>query len=204
VLIDSGSTHNFIHRRLADEIHCFVRPVSNFQILIVNSGTMKCGGRCENVKLQMGDYHLKTHMLSISMGGCDIVLGVEWLCTLGQITLDYQELYMSFTQESHPYTLRGLQADSPEIISSHRMENILKKCHHGVITQFNVIQVTKHASQIVPPSLQLILDKYPKILRFLQPYLLLGVSVIIASLSFREVNPPMYVLIDISLLRKMK
>jgi hypothetical protein len=105
VLIDSGSTHNFIHRRLAEELHCFVHPVSNFQILIANGGTMKCGGHCENVKLQMGDYHLKTHMFSISMGGCDIVLGVEWLHTLGPITMDYQDLYMSFTQEAHPYTL---------------------------------------------------------------------------------------------------
>jgi hypothetical protein len=113
VLIDSGSTHNFIHRRIAEEVNCFVRPVSNFQILIANGGTMKCGGRCENVKLQMGDYHLKTHMFSISMGGCDIVLGVEWICTLGPITMDYQELYMRFTQYAHTYTLRGLQVGSP-------------------------------------------------------------------------------------------
>jgi hypothetical protein len=77
VLIDSGSTHNFIHCRLIDEIHCFVFPVSNFQILIANGGTIKCGGNCENVKLQMGDYHMKINMLSISMGGCDIVLGME-------------------------------------------------------------------------------------------------------------------------------
>jgi hypothetical protein len=61
VLVDSGSTHNFIHRRRVDELHCFVRPISNFEILIVFGGTMKCGGRCENAKLQMGDYHLKTH-----------------------------------------------------------------------------------------------------------------------------------------------
>jgi hypothetical protein len=51
VFIDSGSTHNFIHRRLVDEIHCFVHHVSNFQIIVANGGTMKCGGHCENVKL---------------------------------------------------------------------------------------------------------------------------------------------------------
>jgi hypothetical protein len=90
VLIDIGSTHNFIHRRLANEIHFFVHLVSNFQILITNGGTMKCGGSCENVKLQMGDYTMKTHMFSISMGICDIVLGVEWIRTLGPITMDYQ------------------------------------------------------------------------------------------------------------------
>jgi hypothetical protein len=117
VLIDSGNTHNFIHRRVVEDVNCFIRPVSNFQILIANGGTMKCGGRCENVKLQMGDYTLKTHMFSIAMGGCDIVLGVEWLRTLGPITMDYQELYMQFTQEAHTYTLCGLHVGSPKLSS---------------------------------------------------------------------------------------
>jgi hypothetical protein len=105
VLIDSDITNNFIHHRIVDEIHWFVPLVYNFQILIANGGTMKCGVRCENLKLQTGDYTLKTHMFSISMGVCDIVLGVEWIHTLGPITMDYQELYMSFTQDSHSYTL---------------------------------------------------------------------------------------------------
>eukprot|EP00253_Pinus_taeda_P012319 PITA_12319 len=74
VLIDSGSTHNFIHQRVTEAVHCFVQEVSNFQVQIVDGGTMKCEGRCENVKLQMGDYQLKTHMFAIHMGGCDIVL----------------------------------------------------------------------------------------------------------------------------------
>jgi hypothetical protein len=37
---------------------------------------MKCWGECENVWIQIGQYHLKSHMFSIDMGGCDIVLGV--------------------------------------------------------------------------------------------------------------------------------
>ena len=89
VLIDSDNTHNFIHRRVVEDVNFLIRLVSNFQILIANGGTMKCGGRCENVKLQMGNYNLKNHMFSITMGGCDIVLGVEWLRTLGPITMDY-------------------------------------------------------------------------------------------------------------------
>lgn len=36
-------------------------------------------GRCENVKLQMSDYYLKTHIFAINLAGCDIVLAVEWL-----------------------------------------------------------------------------------------------------------------------------
>ena len=76
--------------------------------MIANGGMMPCGGHCENVRLQLGDYHLKTHMFSIVMGGCDIVLGEELLCTLGLVTMDFKELYLSFTQNSHTHTLKGI------------------------------------------------------------------------------------------------
>jgi hypothetical protein len=39
---------------------------------------MKCGGRCENVRLQIGRYHLKSHMFVIDMGSCEIVLSDEF------------------------------------------------------------------------------------------------------------------------------
>jgi transcriptional regulatory protein LevR len=44
ILVDSGSTHNFIHRRIAQETHCYIHVVNNFQIMIANGGSMKCGG----------------------------------------------------------------------------------------------------------------------------------------------------------------
>jgi hypothetical protein len=89
ILVDSGNTHNFIHHRIAQETHCYIHAVNNFQIMIANGSSMKCGGHCENVHLQIGDYHLKSHMFAIDMGGCDIVLGVEWLRTLGPILMDF-------------------------------------------------------------------------------------------------------------------
>ena len=41
--------------------------------MIKNSGMIKCGGHYENVKLQMGDYHLKKHTFTVEMGGCAAV-----------------------------------------------------------------------------------------------------------------------------------
>jgi hypothetical protein len=127
ILVDSGSTHNFIHHRIAQETHCYIHAVNNFQIMIANGGSMKCGGRCENVRLQIGDYNLKSHMFAIDMGGCDIVLGVEWLRTLGPILMDFQNLTMKFDQGGHKHKFQGITAGSPEIIRSHRMEKLLKK-----------------------------------------------------------------------------
>jgi hypothetical protein len=69
------------------------------------------------------------------MGECDIVLGTKWLHTLGSlgsVTMDFKEIYMSFTKEGHVHTLRGLQVGSHEIVISHHMENLLKKFHSGI------------------------------------------------------------------------
>jgi hypothetical protein len=158
ILVDSGSTHNFIHRRIAQENHCYIHAVNNFQTMISNGGSMKCGGRCENVCHKIGDYHLKYHMFSIDMGGWDIVLGAEWLRTLGSILLDFKELTMQFDQEGHQYKFQGITASSPEIISSHCMEKMLKKGHSSVIAQLHAIQATKTPS--VPQDLQAILSKH--------------------------------------------
>jgi hypothetical protein len=158
ILVDSGITHNFIHRHIAQETHCYMHAVNNFQIMIVNGGSMKCGGRCENVHLQIGDYHLKYHMFAIDMGGCDIVLGEDWLRTLGPILMDFKELTMQFNQEGQQYKFQGTIIGSPEIISSHRMEKMLKKVHYGVIAQIHAIQETETPS--VLQDLQSILSKH--------------------------------------------
>jgi hypothetical protein len=158
ILVDSGSTHNFIHHRTAQETHCYIHAINNFQIMIANGGSMKCGGRCENVRLQIGDYHLKSHMFAIDMGGFDIVLGANWLRTLGPILMDFKELTMKFDQEGQQYKFQGITTGSPEIVSSHCMEKMLKKGHSGVISQLHAIQATETPS--VPQDLQSILSKH--------------------------------------------
>jgi hypothetical protein len=97
-------------------------------------------------------------MFSINMGGCDIVLGVDWLRTLAPILMDFKDLTMQFDQEGHQYKFQGITTSSPEIISYHLMEKLLKKGHSSVITQLHAIQATE--THFVPQDLQAILSKH--------------------------------------------
>jgi hypothetical protein len=158
ILVDSGSTHNFIHHRISQETHCYIHVVNNFQIMIANGCSMKCGRCCENVHLQIGDYHLKSHIFSIEMGACDIVLGEDWLRTLGPIIMDFHNLTLQFNQGGHQYKFQGITVGSPEVISSHHMEKLLKKGHSGVIAQLHAIQAIE--TPPVPQDLQALLSKH--------------------------------------------
>jgi len=61
------------------------------------------------------------------MGGADVVLGVQWLQSLGTIAFNFQELFMKFSVEGKEVELRGIARKPRKIISSNSMTKLLKK-----------------------------------------------------------------------------
>ena len=50
-------------------------------------------------------------MLSIPMGGVDVVIRVEWLQSLGTIAFNFQDLFMKFCWEGKEVQLRVSQGN---------------------------------------------------------------------------------------------
>jgi hypothetical protein len=65
---------------------------------------------------------------------------------------------MQFDQGGHKHKFQGITTGSPEIISSHRMEKLLKKGHSGVIAQLHTIQATEIPP--VPQDLEALLYRH--------------------------------------------
>ena len=51
VLIDSGSTHSFIHCKVAKELNYFLYPSPECQVMVANGGTINFFGKFHNIKL---------------------------------------------------------------------------------------------------------------------------------------------------------
>ena len=62
--------------------------------MIADGGTINCSRKCHNITLTMGEYVLNSPMISIPMGGDVVVLGVQWLQSLGMVAFNFQELFM--------------------------------------------------------------------------------------------------------------
>jgi len=95
--------------------------------MVASGGTINCSGKCHNIKLCMGEYVLNSPMLSIPMGGADVVLGVQWLQSFGTMDFNFQELFMKFYAEGKEVELRGIAGKPRKIISSNSMTKLLKK-----------------------------------------------------------------------------
>jgi len=95
--------------------------------MAANGGTINCSGKCHNIKLTIGECVLNIPMLSIPMGGVDVVLRAQWLQSLEKIDFNFQELSLKFFWEGQEVELRGITGKPGNIISPSGMTNLLKK-----------------------------------------------------------------------------
>ena len=121
MLIFYGSTRNFIHYKLSKVLICFVYLAPEFQVMIADRGTINCSGKCLNINLSMGEYVLNIPMIAIPMGGVDVVLGVQWLQSLGIMAFNFQKLFMKFSWEGKEYKLNGITGKPNKVIRSNGM-----------------------------------------------------------------------------------
>jgi len=127
VLIDLCNTHNFIHSKIAKELNFFLYPKLDCQVMFASGGTINCSGMCHNIKLSMGEYILNSPMLSIPMGGADVLLRVQWLQYLGTIAFNFQELFLKCFWDRREVELRGIEGKPKNIVNSNNMTKILNK-----------------------------------------------------------------------------
>ena len=58
--------------------------------MIATGGTINFSWKCHNINLTLGKYVLNSPMIDIPMGGVDVVLGVQWLQSLGPMAFNFQ------------------------------------------------------------------------------------------------------------------
>jgi hypothetical protein len=93
VLIDGGSTHNFIQVRMAKFLELPSIPTSPLKVMVGNGSLLKCVTLCPAVILtiQTTPFTLDLHPLPLC--GADIVLGAPWLKTIGPVLMDYNNFH---------------------------------------------------------------------------------------------------------------
>jgi hypothetical protein len=108
ILIDSGSTHNFIDLHAIPKLSLGEIIPLNLKVRVANGDTLSSSGRCPSVTIRVQGTSITSEFFLLSLEGCDVVLGVEWLRTLGPILWDFTAMSMHFSLNSCPITLTGL------------------------------------------------------------------------------------------------
>jgi hypothetical protein len=88
MLIDSGASHNFIDETLVERRGILTKEFEGFTVIIPGGHQMECIRWIPKLKITMGNYTLTDDFFVVDVLDTNVVLGVQWLYSLGKYTTD--------------------------------------------------------------------------------------------------------------------
>jgi hypothetical protein len=109
-LVDSCSTHYFLADTMVQRLGLTLLPQPGLSVGVANGDRVACTGLCHDVPVQIAGEQFLIDFYVLPLGGYEVVLGCQWLRTLGPILWDLDRLSMSFWRVDHRVHWRGLDA----------------------------------------------------------------------------------------------
>jgi hypothetical protein len=88
-LIDSDSTHNFLDVKIVTLLGLQPMVHKGVEVHVANIQMVPSLGRCQQLSLKLQEFSFHTDLFILPLAGCDEVLGVQWLRTLGPILWNF-------------------------------------------------------------------------------------------------------------------
>lgn len=92
VFIDCGSSHNFIHPSVVQKLGLKTHKVNPVVVEVTDGNKLTTSELCSIFTWKMQGQEFKADLLVLPVGGCEVVLGIQWLATLGDVKWNFGEL----------------------------------------------------------------------------------------------------------------
>ena len=125
VLIDSGSTRNFIKSALVEQLGLRVILIPHFRVSTSSGAFLFCQYSCPAIVLVLQEISFTLDLFVLAIEGPDVVLGFPWLQLLGRVSHDYSTLTMEFWWQGQHHTLTGETSNLPTPVSLHQLQALV-------------------------------------------------------------------------------
>ncbi|XP_026416563.1 uncharacterized protein LOC113312001 [Papaver somniferum] len=132
VLVDSGSTHNFLHPRIVKQCGIHVDNSHPMSVTVANGSTVNYPGHCSKVKLVLRGHTFTLDFYILHVCDYEIVFGADWLQSLGVIQWDFRQLTMSFDMDAKPITLNGVPTTFSQVLDEGEFQKIFLQEGRGL------------------------------------------------------------------------
>lgn len=155
ILIDGGSTHNFVQENLVLTLGLPSRPITLLRVMVGNGHEIECRQLCEQVLAHVQGQAFSVDLYVLPLCSADLVLGVQWLKSLGPILTDYNDLTMKFLRSGRVVELKGDNNSKLCAISPPQLHRLMQI--DGANEFFHIhLLVTELRSTQTPPSISAI------------------------------------------------
>lgn len=127
ILVDSGSTHNFLDITTARKLGCHDMQLPPLNVGMDNNQILPCNLACHGFQWNLQGQTYSADILLISLSSFDLILGAQWLLRFGDVDMNFDKLYLKFYDGEILCELYGSREAAVSIPSSSRMNKLLEK-----------------------------------------------------------------------------
>ncbi|CAA7028494.1 unnamed protein product [Microthlaspi erraticum] len=163
IMMDSGATHNFIAPSLVSKLKLKTAKDKSLEVLLGTGVSVNGSGICKNVEFGIQALTFTTDFIELELGNVDIILGIQWLSTLGKCMVDWEAHELSFRYHGNWITLHGDPMLHQRKISFKTMQPALTILHKGTDIVFDKVILTSQQLLAIPHEIELQLEKYQEL-----------------------------------------
>lgn len=131
ILMDSGSTHNFLSSRVVARLGLRPTHTGRLRVTVANGDCLSCTGLCAGLLLWIQGEMFVIDFFLLPIDFCDVVLGTQWFRTLGPILWDFENLFMRFTWKGKEVELKGMNSPVNRLVEDKVLSRELKRNKKG-------------------------------------------------------------------------
>lgn len=160
--MDGGSTQSFIQPQLVTQLGLPCHNTTPLRVMVGNGQYLECHSVCEAITITIQDIPFSIYLYILPISGANIVLGVQWLKSLGPILTDYSTLCMQFIYEGRLVKLQGDHAANMSMLTSTQFRRLCKKQGPGLFFHIALVFAESLLPHIdtLPPPIQTLLVQF--------------------------------------------
>ncbi|KFK32727.1 hypothetical protein AALP_AA6G281200 [Arabis alpina] len=163
VMINSGASHNFISEPLVKKLSMETEESHSYGVMTGTRAEVVGKGICREVKLEMQGITVVSNFLSIELGGADVIMGIQWLGTLGEMKVNWKLQRARFRVNGQKVTI---QRDPELVCAPITLKTLWKAIENqgqGVIVEFGSLQAGQETKAELTGQLRRILGEFPQV-----------------------------------------
>lgn len=161
ILIDSGSTHSFINSHYCERMGFTQRRGQFIEVIVANGEMLLTQGISREVTIHYQGEKIIADLRHLPLTGCQVVLGANWLSTLGDIIWNFQELTMKFVDKGREHQFKGLQTDKVNLQEPDHKD--LRQNSQAFIIQLCSLASGEQTEEALQPAVTELLGKYSRL-----------------------------------------
>ncbi|XP_070028563.1 uncharacterized protein [Nicotiana sylvestris] len=164
VLIDSGITHSFIDITRVKETGYQDRHCPPVIVTMADGNYVMCTSICTGYQWKMQCKPFQENLLIIPLGGCDMVMGNDWIKKHNTTKFDHEKIWVTIGKKGNKLVLQGIFEEGKlNMISSGTMGKMLKKGQALIAHLFMMNSLGIEDQEPVGESIEEVLHQYPDV-----------------------------------------